>query len=103
MTQGVLNELKDNKHCDLEWIIVPMICVDGVILGNTRTGINGIDLNRYWCNEEIAKREKILPEIIAVINLVKFIKKTQPKKPKLFLDLHGHSSQPNIFTYGPPL
>ena len=25
-----------------------------------------------------------------------------PKKPKIFLDLHGHSSQPNIFTYGAP-
>ena len=24
------------------------------------------------------------------------------KKPKIFIDLHGHSSQGNVFAYGPP-
>ena len=30
------------------WIIFPMINVDGVILGNNRTGIAGYDYNRFW-------------------------------------------------------
>ena len=33
---------------------------------------------------------------------MKFLKRLHPKKPKIVFDLHGHSSQPNIFSYGPP-
>jgi murein tripeptide amidase MpaA len=28
--------------------IVPMLNIDGVIVGNTRTAINGLDYNRCW-------------------------------------------------------
>lgn len=34
--------------------------------------------------------------------MIKQIRRVHPKKPKIFIDLHGHSSQPNIFTYGTP-
>ena len=79
-----------------------MMCVDGVILGNNRTGLAGYDFNRYWSQDELNRKEKTYPEMVAVVNLVKLMKRLHPRKPKLFLDLHGHSSQPNIFTYGPP-
>ena len=78
-----------------------MMCVDGVILGNTRTGMSGYDYNRYWNVDELNRKEKTFPEMVAVVNLVKQMKRLHPRRPKIFLDLHGHSSQSNIFTYGP--
>lgn len=33
---------------------------------------------------------------------MKTLRKKHGGKPRLFLDLHGHSSQPNVFSYGPP-
>jgi hypothetical protein len=50
----------------------------------------------------LQKKEKYLPEIVAIVNLIKNLRKKYPKKIKMFLDLHGHSSQPNVFSYGPP-
>lgn len=79
-----------------------MMCVDGVILGNNRTGLAGFDYNRYWNLDELNRRERTFPEIVSLLNLIKQIRRLHPRRPKLFLDLHGHSSQPNIFAYGPP-
>lgn len=41
-----LNELKNNDY--ISWFIVPMINIDGVVLGNNRTGTLGHDFNRNW-------------------------------------------------------
>jgi cytosolic carboxypeptidase protein 2/3 len=35
--------------------IVPMVNVDGVVLGNFRTGLIGRDLNRLFSNPECSK------------------------------------------------
>lgn len=43
--------MNSNKNISLDyitWIIVPMINIDGVILGNNRTGVLGHDFNRNW-------------------------------------------------------
>lgn len=81
-----------------------MVNIDGVVLGNNRTGILGHDFNRNWEYDDNSnlKMSKLFPEIQAIVNLLKNLKKKFPRKVKLFLDLHGHSSQPNVFTYGPP-
>ena len=81
-----------------------MINIDGVVLGNNRTGILGHDFNRNWEYDETSssKINKLFPETQAVILLIKTLKRKYPRKVKMFLDLHGHSSQPNVFTYGPP-
>ena len=81
-----------------------MVNIDGVILGNNRTGVLGHDFNRNWAADEVgmAKNSRLFPEISAIITLVKSLKRKYPRKVKMFLDLHGHSSQPNVFTYGPP-
>ena len=39
--------------------IVPMINVDGVICGNTRTSLSGCDLNRRWTNPNIILHPEI--------------------------------------------
>lgn len=102
MMDGFLTKINEGLFDSILWVVVPMLNVDGVITGNNRTGISGYDYNRYWNLDEIQKKEKSLPEIAAFLNLLKTIKKKYPKSIKMFLDFHGHSSQPNIFSYGPP-
>jgi hypothetical protein len=81
-----------------------MVNIDGVVLGNNRTGVLGHDFNRNWIIEDglNTKNHKLFPEIQNILSLVKSIKKKYPRKLKMFIDLHGHSSQPNVFSYGPP-
>lgn len=79
-----------------------MLNIDGVQLGNNRTGVLGHDFNRNWSIEETAKSRRMFPEITAVVTYVRKLKKKYPNKLKMFLDLHGHSSQQNAFVYGPP-
>ena len=81
-----------------------MINIDGVILGNNRTGILGHDFNRNWYPDEFLSKKncKLFPETQSIISLIKSLRKKYPRKVRMFLDLHGHSSQPNVFTYGPP-
>ena len=80
-----------------------MVNIDGVILGNNRTGVLGHDFNRNWFTDEFnTNNAKLFPETQSIITLVKNLKKKYPRKVRMFLDLHGHSSQQNVFTYGPP-
>lgn len=105
MMEGLINQLEERKSFDyITWVVIPMVNIDGVILGNNRTGVLGHDFNRNWAADEIsmAKNSRLFPELSGVITLVKSLKKKYPRKVKMFLDLHGHSSQPNVFTYGPP-
>ena len=46
--------------------IIPMMNPDGVIVGNSRTGFAGCDLNRRWTKPN----EIIHPEIYSVKNLI---------------------------------
>lgn len=84
------------------WIVIPMVNVDGVVLGNNRTGLLGYDFNRNWCLEEEAFRQHLFPEITGILKYFKTQKRRFAKKTKLFIDFHGHSSQANVFCYGPP-
>lgn len=56
-------ELLDN----LIFKIVPMINVDGVVHGNTRTELTGVDPNRMW--KKTMKR--LSPGVSAVKKLIK--------------------------------
>lgn len=66
-----------------------MVNVDGVVLGNFRTGISGRDLNRMFSQ----------PQSFPEINLIRSI--ALEDKPFIFLDFHGHSAKKNVFVYGP--
>ena len=74
--------------------IVPMINVDGVINGNYRCSLSGIDLNRAWK----APHATLFPEIFAIKKLVDQFNKEYPVV--LFTDMHGHSRARKTFMYG---
>ena len=74
--------------------IIPMLNPDGVIVGNYRWSLAGVDLNRQWASPN----PKMHPEIYACMTM---IKKTLESRPiYLFCDVHGHSRNKNLFMYG---
>ncbi|KDO33068.1 hypothetical protein SPRG_01883 [Saprolegnia parasitica CBS 223.65] len=79
--------------------IAPMLNPDGVINGNTRVSLAGWDLNRKWAYPV----EKLFPTIFHLKRLISSFQRPQPSGPPrvaIYCDLHGHSIQRNIFTYG---
>ena len=74
--------------------VVPMLNPDGVIVGNYRCSLSGLDLNRQWMNPSV----KAAPEIAAMKEMVK--KTLDCREIHLFIDLHGHSRAKNLFMYG---
>ena len=74
--------------------IIPMINVDGVIQGNTRTSIAGCDLNRRWKNPN----EFFHPEIYYAKEMVKEF--SNKRKIRCIVDFHGHFGAFNSFFYG---
>ena len=74
--------------------IVPMLNPDGVIYGNYRCSLLGVDLNRRWINPS-----KILhPTIFYTKQLIKMLE--IERTVDLFMDIHGHSRRFNSFIYG---
>ena len=74
--------------------IIPMINVDGVICGNTRTSLSGCDLNRRWTNPNIILHPEIFYSKEMIMN---FSKKY---KIECIVDFHGHFGAFNSFFYG---
>eukprot|EP01039_Chlorochromonas_danica_P010176 gene10176-11260_t len=76
------------------FLVVPMINPDGVIHGNTRCSLAATDLNRRFRDAN----PSLHPEVVAVRDL---IRQTAQRRPVLlYLDLHGHSRNKNVFLYG---
>jgi hypothetical protein len=73
--------------------IVPMLNIDGVVIGNTRTNMAGLDLNRQYRDPEGP-----CPEITALKN--EFFQTQSSRKINMFLDIHGHSQNKNLFIFG---
>jgi cytosolic carboxypeptidase protein 2/3 len=80
--------------------IVPMLNIDGVVLGNTRCDSQGIDMNRSWSMED--GHGSAIPEILALRGLVDSYFDANGTKFHMFIDLHAHSKRSNIFAYGNP-
>ena len=74
--------------------IIPMINVDGVICGNTRTSLSGCDLNRRWSNPNIL----LHPEIFYTKEMIMDFCKRY--KIECIVDFHGHFGAFNSFFYG---
>jgi len=71
-----------------------MLNPDGVIQGNYRCNILGVDLNRRWTNPS-----KLLhPTIYYAKMLAKSC--NADHQILMFCDMHGHSRKRNVFMYG---
>ena len=71
MMQGLLEAVTAPTHeaatlrRSLVLKIVPMLNVDGVVLGNYRCGVAGLDLNRQWAEpHEVAIRTRTLGDAL---------------------------------------
>ena len=65
--------------------IVPMLNPDGVIHGNYRCSLLGVDLNRRW----LKPNRQLHPTIFFTKQLMKRFQ--SERKVQMYLDLHGHS------------
>ena len=71
-----------------------MLNPDGVIYGNYRCSLLGVDLNRRW-----PKPSKLLhPPIYYTKQLIMMF--DIERNVKLYCDIHGHSRKRGVFMYG---
>ena len=71
--------------------IIPMINPDGVIAGNSKCSLAGIDLNHQWQSPNADKS----PEIFRMKKLIQ--NTLNSRYIHIFCDIHGNSSNMNIF------
>ena len=69
---------------------------DGVISGNYRNSLAGVDLNRQWINPD----QLYHPEVVSVKSLMQQIKEEDKRQIWIYCDVHGHSKKNNSFFYG---
>ncbi|RYG95070.1 hypothetical protein EON65_56510, partial [archaeon] len=74
--------------------IVPVLNPDGVICGNNRCSLAGVDLNRQWRTPD----KSLHPTIYHLKVFMTLQKKL--RDVSMFIDLHGHSRKYNVFMYG---
>ncbi|CAG9328180.1 unnamed protein product [Blepharisma stoltei] len=73
--------------------IIPMLNPDGVIYGNYRTSLLGVDLNRRWQ----FPNKHLHPTIYYAKRFIKMF--SEDHELVLYLDMHGHSMKKNVFMY----
>ncbi|KAF6030990.1 AGBL4 [Bugula neritina] len=76
--------------------IVPMLCPDGVYLGNYRSSLMGFDLNRHWQEPSPWAH----PTVYATKNLVLDMDRCEDIDLDFYIDIHAHSTLMNGFMYG---
>lgn len=79
--------------------MIPMVNPDGVVHGNSRLNLLGVDINRQW--QDINKNMSI--EAFAVFNWISKLSKDY--QIEYVFDLHGHSKKytlclPRLNTFG---
>ncbi|KAL4487062.1 hypothetical protein ABPG72_001514 [Tetrahymena utriculariae] len=103
MVEGAINYLCNLKNEEASYLrercvfkVVPMVNPDGVIHGNYRTDLSGVDLNRNW----LIPDKQYLTTVYAIKQLISSI--SREYKIRYIIDLHGHSKKMNAFFYGNP-
>lgn len=99
MMQGaidfLLSDCKEAKLLRRHFVfkVVPMLNPDGVIYGNYRCSLIGVDLNRRWRSPN-----KLLhPTIYYAKRLFQMF--SELHEVVLYCDMHGHSMKKNVFMY----
>lgn len=75
--------------------VVPMLNPEGVVCGNFRCALTGVDLNRHWSKPH----EALHPQVYYLKNLIRKLK-GEGREVLAFCDLHGHDRRLNSFMYG---
>lgn len=76
------------------FFIVPMLNPDGVIFGNNRCSLAGVDLNRQW---KIPMKQQH-PTVYHLKTLM--LEQKSFRDIIMYIDIHGHSRKYNVFLYG---
>lgn len=76
--------------------IVPMLNPDGVLMGNHRCSLAGVDLNRDYLHPE----PETNPVIYSLKQLLRHHMQREQRPVTLFTDFHGHSRATNFLIYG---
>jgi murein tripeptide amidase MpaA len=88
-----------------EFWILPQINPDGIVAGNYRCNTQGKDMNRCFFADDDPEAKHRLHEVELIRAFMEdnFSKKVPEKRAKLkmFLDVHAHSGQRDIFIYAP--
>mmetsp|Transcript_1109 Transcript_1109/g.2706 ORF Transcript_1109/g.2706 Transcript_1109/m.2706 type:complete len:878 (+) Transcript_1109:41-2674(+) len=74
--------------------IIPMLNPDGVIYGNSRCSLLGVDLNRRWKTP----LRLVHPEIYYTKKLITVF--SEVHEIAMYCDMHGHSAKKDVFMYG---
>lgn len=89
----------------LEFWIIPVMNPDGIVCGNYRCNTQGKDMNRYFFADDDEDVNMRLTEVELIRSFMEehFNPKDEQKKNKLkmFLDIHAHSAQRDIFIFAP--
>lgn len=97
MVKGMLDFLVSDEAAELRkhfvFRIIPMLNVDGVIYGNQRCSLLGVDLNRRWVSPNVF----LHPTIYYAKQLIKHTR--NERRVLMYCDLHGHSRKQNAFYY----
>ena len=78
------------------WKVIPCLNPDGVVIGNYRCNLAGVDLNRQWLKPD----PDLHPTIFLVKELLSLVR--QQGDVSLYIDIHGHSRKLGAFTYSTP-
>ncbi|KAL3289386.1 hypothetical protein HHI36_022816 [Cryptolaemus montrouzieri] len=76
--------------------IFPMLNPDGVFVGNYRSNISGLDLNRSWNMATPFSH----PTIHAILEMLKSLDNSENEQLDFVIDIHAHSSLNGCFIYG---
>jgi hypothetical protein len=76
--------------------IVPMLNVDGVMMGNHRCSFAGIDMNRDY----LEPSAELNPTLYALKQLLRYWRNEEGRQIVMFADFHGHSRAKNFLVYG---
>lgn len=89
-----------DSNAEKDWLlkhytfrIFPMVNVDGVIYGNFRCDLSGMDLNRCWKYPN----KLIHPHLLAIKEEI--MRLSNEEEIACCLDMHSHSKDYNIFAY----
>lgn len=102
MMHGLINFITGNSDTAkqlrkrLIFKLVPMLNPDGVINGNYRCSLAGIDLNRRWDRPSRMWH----PTIWHTKQMIKQLNVGPSRRVIAYIDLHGHSRKKNVFVYG---